>query len=295
MSLKFNYEKINKEKIIEDLLESPSLSSFLIDNDLTSDFIESNLLLFMSYNTEKQRCSGCKGLHVCTQDTKGLEPFLSYTNKKVMKTYSECKYLIDRQHQEQSDQLIDAMHLPSSIYEASFDEFDNSRSPGKEKLKFEMISFLTKYKNNERPNGMYIHGKNNTGKTYALSALGNELRKEGISVIIAYYPDLVREFKSRVANNNLEELISKLKTVEVLMLDDIGGEGKSVWVRDEILGPILQYRFLDKRSTFFSSNRSIEDLALEHFAGFTTPKDRVGAIRVARRIRNLVEENEFNL
>ena len=37
--LEFNYQDVNKEKIIDDLLESPILSKFFIKNDLTSEFI----------------------------------------------------------------------------------------------------------------------------------------------------------------------------------------------------------------------------------------------------------------
>jgi primosomal protein DnaI len=79
------------------------------------------------------------------------------------------------------------------------------------------------------------------------------------------------------------------------MLDDIGGEGSSVWVRDEILGPILQYRLLDKKPTFFSSNLSIKKLVEEHFAKFTKPSDLINATRIGVRIASLTRENEIEL
>ena len=110
--------------------------------------------------------------------------------------------------------------------------------------------------------GMYIHGEYQRGKTYTLAALANEITKQGFKVVLAYYPDLVRELKSSIGNNTLESLINKLKQADILMLDDIGGESNSSWVRDEVLGPILQYRLLDEKPTFFSSNLSIKDLAL---------------------------------
>ena len=39
--------------------------------------------------------------------------------------------------------------------------------------------------------------------------------------------------------------------VPVLILDDIGSEMNTQWVRDEVLGPILQFRMLEELPTFF--------------------------------------------
>ena len=52
---------------------------------------------------------------------------------------------------------------------------------------------------------------------------------------------------------------------EVLILDDIGAEQSTPWVRDEILQVILQYRMQEDLPTFFTSNFDFEDLE-KHFA-----------------------------
>ena len=295
--MEFKYDKVNKEKLIEDLFDSPYLRNFFIDNDLSSEIVEDNLLQFLNYNIEKNRCLECPGLHACEQDNIGLEPVINYINNKVVNGYKECNYQKHLKSQEQSIELVDAMHLPSSILEASMEDIDPTRGENKVQIMNKMTNFITLYKNGEQPLGLYLWGRNNVGKTYCLSALATELMKNNIKVVIAYYPDLVREFKSKIGGgtSDLEAVISKLKTVDVLMLDDIGGEGKSVWVRDEILGPILQYRFLDRKPTFFSSNMSIRQLAEEHFAKFTNSVDKVSAGRIAVRIKNLVNDNEFKM
>ena len=289
------YQEVDKNKLVEELFDSPFLHDFFINHDLNSDFIEENLLVFMSYNQEKALCKGCNGLSNCKQKTKGIEPVLRYRNSQVINNYQECSFLKVRLSEVDHEQYIDAMHLPSNIFNASLDDFDFERGQNKMAGLNKMTSFITLYKNGEKPKGLYLYGRNNVGKTYALSALANELMKNNISVVIAYFPDLVREFKSRVSNNSVEELISKLKQVEVLILDDIGGEGKSVWVRDEVLGPILQYRLLDDKPTFFSSNLPIKLLAEEHFSKFTSTVDKVSGGRIGVRIKNLVGDNEINL
>ena len=60
------------------------------------------------------------------------------------------------------------------------------------------------------------YGQYQKGKTYSLAAVANELTKRGVSVLIAYYPDLVREIKSRIGNNTVEEMISKLKLIQII-------------------------------------------------------------------------------
>lgn len=287
----FNYEQVNKEKLIEDLMESPLLNNFFIDHDLTSDFIEDNLLEFISYKTEKNHCLDCNGLSECKQDNEGFEPVISFQQGILLRKYKKCNFLKNKINQSDDETRINAMHLPTSILEASLEDFDFSRGKNRTEIHNKLMNFIKAFNRGEKPKGMYLWGQNNVGKTYCLSALAKELMKNKINVVIAYYPDLVREFKSRVQDNSVEAVISKLKQVEVLMLDDIGGEGDSSWVRDEILGPILQYRLLDKKPTFFTSNYSRQQLAEKHFAKFRD-NDSVRAVRIVTRIKELTKSDK---
>jgi primosomal protein DnaI len=293
--VQFKYEPVSKDKLIEDLLENPFLNNFFLQHDLDSDTIERYLLELMSFNKEKKACLECKGLNECKLINRGLEPQISYREGKIISSYRECKFLRAAKRSESQRGHIDAMHLPSRVLQASLDDFDYERGKNKQLLQNKMRTFITKYKNGETVNGMYLYGKNNVGKTYCVSALATALMKHNIDVIIAYYPDLVREFKSRVSNNSLEEVVSKLKQIEVLILDDIGGEGTSVWVRDEILGPILQYRLLDKKPTFFTSNYPIKSLVSDHFARFSRETDTLNATRIGVRISELTKDNAIEL
>ena len=293
--MRFNYKAVSKDKLIEDLLENPFLNNFFIEYDLDSETIEKHVLDLMNFNKEKKACLACKGLNECKLTNRGLEPTISYRDGKILTSYKECKFLRILKRKEQQMGRIDAMHLPSRVLQASLDDFDFNRGENKQVVYNKMNTFITKIRNGETVRGMYLHGRNNTGKTYCLSALATELMKNNIDVIIAYYPDLVREFKSRVSNNSLESIVSKLKQVSVLMLDDIGGEGNSVWVRDEILGPILQYRLLDQKPTFFSSNYTRKKLVSDHFAKFSRETDNLNATRIGIRIAELTKDNEIQL
>ena len=105
---------------------------------------------------------------------------------------------------------------------------------------------------------------------------------------MAYYPDLVRLFKSAIPKGTTEDMIARLKEVEVLILDDFGGETPNSYIRDEILGPILQERMEYKRLTFMSSNLNLDQLR-SHLAESAKDFDVVRASRIFERIHVLME------
>ncbi len=49
----------------------------------------------------------------------------------------------------------------------------------------------------------------------------------------------------------MKKKFGKLKTVPLLLLDDIGAENTTNWSRDEVLAPLLQYRMENHLPTFF--------------------------------------------
>ena len=286
--LNFGKVKINKEELIEGLFRDPSLSNFFIENDLNSMVIDEYLSSLLSYKIEKDRCLNCTGINECKQDTAGLEPILKYENNRIKTFYKECNFLLHRSLLAQKDDLITAMFMPKMIHDAEFEDYNTNTSARMGIYKY-MMTFLRLFPMGEKVKGLYIWGEYQKGKTYTLAALANELIKKGYSVVIAYYPDLAREFKSSISSGGLEKLINKLKRADVVMLDDIGGEGKSAWIRDEVLGPILQYRLLDEKPTFFSSNVSLKELGL-YMVDNNQKAEQMKAFRIISRIRSLTEE-----
>ena len=58
------------------------------------------------------------------------------------------------------------------------------------------------------------------------------------------------------------------------------------WSRDEILGTILQYRMQEHKTTFFTSNLTIEELE-NHFSNSKNGSDIVKARRIIERVKQL--------
>lgn len=51
-----------------------------------------------------------------------------------------------------------------------------------------------------------------------------------------YVPDFIREMKDSISDQSYAGKLELLKEVPVLILDDIGAENLTPWVRDEIFG-----------------------------------------------------------
>jgi primosomal protein DnaI len=148
-------------------------------------------------------------------------------------------------------------------------------------------SFITEYRRDKYAKGMFIYGKNATGKSYLLSAIAQELAEKNVSVLFVYMPDLVRSIKQGMNEGNLEQRINSLKQADVLMVDDIGGENMTTWFRDEILVPIMQYRLSAKLPVFMSSNYDYARL-IDFLAVNKDESNLMKAARLTQRIKDLM-------
>jgi primosomal protein DnaI len=188
--------------------------------------------------------------------------------------------------QEKIKKYMDIFESEVHIQEASLQTFNLTTQSRKDAFEL-ATTFIDLYKSKKHPKGLYIYGKYGSGKSYLLSALASELTELGHIVMLTYMPDLVRSMKGGLQAFDLEKRINTLKQVDVLMLDDIGGEFSSAWFRDEILMPIIQYRLSANLPTCFSSNYSLRELTETLSVSNASEDNRIKAARLVRRIHDM--------
>lgn len=263
------------DKVLEDLrkkvLSDKSISDFIKKNKIDDDTFERNLSLLFQHEQAQEKCRNCQGKKLCSMDVYLMTSVLEYNHGNISYKLVKCPYV-----KAINDDLLEMMFFPDN-YESG-ELYDSI--PERVEVYSAVKNF---YQDPAHGKGIYLHGKFGTGKTFILLTLAKELTKKNIKVIYAYYPDLVRHIKSSIGNNNLEILINKLKAIDVLMLDDIGGENNTAFIRDEVLGPILQYRMLGKMPTFMTSNYNI-DLLRNHLSETKDDIDRIKSDRIIERI-----------
>lgn len=275
-------------ELFKEVLNDEVIVKLIDENNLTTKDLLSNDSLLVSYLINKEKCLNCKGLNNCKQNQTGYFKELFYEEDTFKIVSTPCHYQEEVLKEQDKVKNLKLVGIDYSLYDGELFT-NNNRKDVLTKVK----KVLTDYTNGKLVKGFYLHGSYGCGKTFILAFLAKTLADNGANTIFAYYPDLVRKIKSYIGKEEFEETIEELKNVEVLVLDDFGGETPSSYIRDEVLLPILQERMIYKRPTFMSSNLNTEQL-LEHLAEGKTGVDMTRASRVWERIKALMDFVELN-
>lgn len=288
----FNRNPAFKERQaqLESIVKSdPDVQAFLSQQQLTFD--DEIVQKSFSKLYEFARENGNQAL--------GRKKFELYAPSLIMNVnyidvdYHPTENFIQLQKAEELDRRVTMVSMPKTLKEASFESMTPEDYENRYEAIQKSLQFINAYKNN--PNtyhkGLYLHGQFGVGKTYILAALVNALAKQGVKSTLVHYPELLVDLKARIRTNTVDQRVNEIKQAPVLVLDDIGAESNSEWVRDDVLGVILQHRMQEQLSTFFTSNFTMAEL--EQF--LTTTRDGADIAKSARimeRIKYLSEEVE---
>ena len=265
------------EKLIELYRKEPLLKGVTLTSKNIKDAV--------FYVDEVSNCKKCKGLEFCKNKICGIKPVFDGENI----SYEACQYKVI----EDNKLNVDTTFASNYIKNARLSDFATTNV-----VREKVYDYATKVLTSKKlaSTGLYIYGNFGTGKTYFLSALANEFAQKGIKTILVFMPDLSRNLKNSMAENLLESRVELLKNVDVLMLDDLGGEMVSNWLRDEIIAPVIQYRLMNDKPIYISSNLDY-NLLRDHFASTKGEVDNIKSNRILERIKKmtkcLIMEEEY--
>lgn len=233
---------------------------------------------------ELGNCKECSGLPHCQNRLSGHIMFPESKEKQIIFSYAPCKYEKERQQKE-----ANRMTKDKELAMASMKDIDLTDKKRVTVIKW-LTNFVKNYDRNEFSKGLYLHGTFGCGKTFLISAAFNEIAKNKTSTEIVYLPELLRDLKSDF--DMFADRVDYLENVDLLLVDDIGAEKVTEWGRDEILGTILQKRMNNYKTTFFTSNLTLEQLE-EHLIINSSGDEVFKARRIIERIKKLTEDMEL--
>jgi len=273
----------------EQLLQHPYLIRWWQDHpDWTKEELSRFIIKIKQYIADLEQCDKCKGLKQCPNMMVGHYPTLFAYGKMLDLEYAPCNYLKQEALVKKRANLVQSHHISKEIMEGSFRDFDTS-DPAREDAFEAVLQFCLTASPGENGIGLYLYGPLGVGKSYLLGAACNKLAERGIASYMIYTPDFFLEIKNAIAEQKVEEKMDALKNIPVLILDDIGAESISAWARDEVLGPILQYRVMKKYPTLYTSNYSYEQLE-EHLSySQKNGIEQLKAKRIMERIRHYTD------
>lgn len=223
----------------------------------------------------------------------GYEPKLTLNFHYVDVTYVPTEALLAKKRQEEIRNRIKAVDMPKDIQDASFNNFE--RTDGRSYASFEALDFVENYSASpkEYHKGLYLVGSFGIGKTYLLGATARELAIKGFTTTLVHFPTFAVEMKQAIGKDQVAEKLDAVKRSPILMMDDIGADAMSSWIRDEVFGVILQYRMQEQLPTFFSSNFTMNELEQHLAVTQRGDEEPLKAKRIMERIRYLTKEIEM--
>lgn len=117
------------------------------------------------------------------------------------------------------------------------------------------------------PRGLLLMGQVGCGKTHLAAAAANDLLARRKSVLFLVVPDFLEELRgafSGVDELEVRRLNERAKTVDLLVLDDLGSHNFSDWTRS-VLFSILNYRMNEGLTTLATTN--LDFAALQELLG----------------------------
>ena len=285
--LKRQPSRFHYQDLVQKIMKDPDVAAFIQQESLTPEELNRSISKFNQYITERDKFLRGDTDYIA----KGYKPILVMNHGYADVSYEETPELIAAEKEAAIKNRLKLINLPASLRKASLaqvDLDDLGRLPVFEKL----LAFVEQYPTILK--GLYLYGDFGVGKSFMVAALAHDLsERRGVSSTLLHYPSFVIDVKNAIGDGNVKTLVDELKLSEVLILDDIGAEQSTAWVRDEILQVILQYRMQENLPTFFTSNFNFEDLEV-HFAKGKHGNDETWeARRVMERIRYLAEETRL--
>jgi primosomal protein DnaI len=273
----------------QEVLNHPLMRSFIKKNPNIprEQYIGSVSQIFLCLK-EHENCRKCPGLHACKNMMPGYRAKLVNNNGFLGTTSQMCPKLEQYQREKKRKELMQTYCIPKDILRANFQDID--LDPARLHAIDKVIRYYNLFQNKNIPSsGIYLYGGFGVGKSYIAGAMMNQITRFGIDCFMIYVPEFVQNMYNSIRGGTTNEIIEEVKKTQVLILDDIGAENLNPWIRDEVLGSILQHRMAEKLPTIYTSNLTLDELE-QHFT-YTSKggEEKKKALRIMERIRHFVD------
>ena len=271
------------QQLYQEIVSDTEVAAFIKKEGLTQKEITLSISKFLEYISQRDLFVKQDEAYIA----KGYQPVLVMNEGYADVSYLETEELVEYRRLEAIKNRIQLINMPASLKNVTVADIDKN-DENRVEVMLAITDFVKRFE--EKPKGLYIYGNFGIGKSYLMAYLANLLSKTYLqSTTMLHYPTFVVDIKNAIRDGSVKERIDEIKLAQVLVLDDIGAEQHSPWVRDDVLQVILQYRMQENLATFFTSNFSFDDLE-RHFASGKSGDETWQAKRVMERIRYLARD-----
>lgn len=283
-SLTKQQEEIKRQKV-EKLLKNPFLIQWRQQYEVDDEFIYAHSGQFQDYCDVMMKCDGCAGLSFCRQPMKGQRLELRL-DTVLQQEVCMCEYTLKEHSKyahEKQYRYFDAVKEYLLVDVAKLDLQNETQT-----YKDVVMQVLRVFMDSDHTKGLYLFGPPGVGKSYLAAGMTNYYAKKGKKVAFVNVAKLIADLKMMFQDAQaMEQKLRSIQNVDVLVLDDIGGESVTAWSRDDILLPLLDARMQKHKLTIFTSNYRLEELKDKLAIGNGRVREPIAADRIIDRIRAL--------
>ncbi|OLD71949.1 MAG: hypothetical protein AUG08_08405 [Acidobacteria bacterium 13_1_20CM_2_55_15] len=181
-----------------------------------------------------------------------------------------------------ADRLLETANIPFRYARCELENFDVMPSPDRsiEKAKIAAEKFVDEYPMPRVSFGLLFMGPQGVGKTHlAVGVIRALMRRKGVPCLFRSFPELLKEIQnsySPISQSSEFSLLAPVLDTEVLVLDELGAQTPSTWVRDTV-SYILNHRYSENKVTIFTTNYQDKDELTDNRKGVAyTLAERVG-------------------
>jgi DNA replication protein DnaC len=171
----------------------------------------------------------------------------------------------DCRMEERASRVMERARIPKRYEHCDFESYVTDLTDGKtwtpqhahslKQAKLFTQGFVREYPGSSEK-GLLFMGPSGVGKTHLAVAALKDLILRGHAGLFCDYRELLKEIQASYnpASESTEmKILEPIRTVEILVLDDLGASKPSDWVRD-IVGIVLNARYNENRTTIITTN-----------------------------------------
>jgi len=188
------------------------------------------------------------------------------------------------------DRLLANAKIPKRYEHCEIDNFEVKPSKHRsiEMARLTAEKFVEEYPT-PQPFGLIFMGPQGTGKTHlAVGIIKQLIRQKSVPCLFCTFPELLKEIQNSynpISQTSELALLAPVLETEVLLLDELGAQKPSDWVRDQV-AYILNYRYNENKVTIVTTNFFDREENQEGRADITDSL----AQRITERIRSRLFE-----
>ncbi|MBH8602912.1 MULTISPECIES: primosomal protein DnaI [unclassified Thermoactinomyces] len=258
--MKERFSPDQMERQLNALLKHPLVVKYMVEHEVSEAILKRSFSKLHQFVQENENCKQCLRLSECPNLMKGHFPTLREYGGFVDLVMNECSKLKAKKEEERRKNLIQCQQIPLDIQKATFQTIELDH--GREKAIDAALDFCLRIANGETVKGLYFCGSFGTGKSYIAGAILNTLAEYGIPSMMVHTSALAQELRDTIAKKEglLNSKLEALSNVPILVLDDIGVENLTSWLRDSVLAVVLHNRVSNQLPTIYTSNLTLDEL-----------------------------------